>query len=185
MNFDRALNTILYILQRLEETSKTKLLKLLFLIDIEHMAEYNRPITWDRYCRLSDGPIPSYILDVINTLIGKNAGPVSEDDLKVFSNAIEIDIKVIQGEEGAFLSPQRKVDLKEFSESETEVIDAILDKYGNKTAPELIKITHEHPVFKKSFERDIDYSDAISSEKRKEFYKIWEGELRAIRNLLN
>jgi len=57
MDIDKILNVTLYILQKKEEVSKTKLMKLLFLTDFAHLSKYNRPITWDEYHRLPKGPL--------------------------------------------------------------------------------------------------------------------------------
>lgn len=185
MDTDKVLNVILYVLQKRGEVSKTKLMKLLFLADFAHLQKYNRPITWAEYHRLPKGPIPSYLLDIVNTAIGHEAAPVIKEDLKNFCNMVKITKRLIGQREGCFLSPLRQPDMDELSFSEIEVIDEILGKYGNKNAPELIKITHDHPVLKKGKDKIIKYSTALPRGKKKEFFKIWEGELEGIHSILD
>ncbi|OQX51969.1 MAG: hypothetical protein B5M53_09800 [Candidatus Cloacimonas sp. 4484_209] len=186
MDIDKILNVILYILQEKEEVSKTKLMKLLFLIDFAHLRKYNRPITWVEYHRLPKGPIPSYLLDIINTAIGHNAAPVINEDIKNFRNMVKITKRVIGQREGFFLSPLKQPDMDELSSSEIEVIDEILKRYGNKNARELIDITHRHPAWNKNTQdKVIKYSTALPKGKKKEFFKIWESELEGIRSILD
>jgi len=185
MDIDKTLNVVLYILQKEGEISKTKLMKLLFFADFAHLQKYNRPITWDKYHRLPKGPIPSYLLDIVNIAIGNDAAPVSKDDLKKFLKAIKITKRLVGKTEGAFLSSIKQVDMDELSASEIEILDEILKRYGNKNARELIDITHKHLAWKNTQDKVIKYSTALSNGKKKEFFKIWESELEGIRNILD
>lgn len=182
---DKMMNTILYILQKIGEVSKTKLMKLLFLIDFEHMVTYNRPITWAEYHRLPKGPIPSHLLNIVNAVIKNDTTYVSKDVVEYFSNFIKIKKKPIKQTEAAFLSALKQPDMEELSLSEIEIIDKILEKYGNKKASDLIDITHNHPAWKKGQDNVIKYSIALSNNKKKEFFKIWEDELEGIHNIFN
>lgn len=185
MDIDKTLNVILYILQKIGEVSKTKLMKILFLVDFAHLNKYNRPITWDKYYKLPNGPIPSYLLDIINTAIGNAAGPVSNNDLKEVLNAVKITKRSIGKTEGAFLSARKKADMDELSASEIEILDEILKRYGNKNARELIETTHNHTAWKNTQDKVIKYSTTLPNGKKKEFFKIWESELEGIRNILD
>lgn len=183
MNLDKTMNVILYILHKIGEISKTKLIKLIFFADFEHLKKYNRPITWDKYYRLDGGPVPSYLLDLINIAIGRKGITVSKRDKECFLNAVKITKRAFGRNEGAFLSPLRKPDIDEISESDIEIIDYILRKYGHFNARELSVKSHEHIAYKRSSGNRIKYSDGLLGNKKRKFFKVWEDEIEGIRNM--
>jgi len=52
------------------ELSQFDITKTLFLADREHLNKYGRPITFDEYIAMNDGPVPSLAYDVLKDAIG-------------------------------------------------------------------------------------------------------------------
>ncbi len=182
MDINKMLNVTLYILHKLGATSKTKLMKLLFFADFEHIRKYNRPITWAEYRRLPKGPVPSYFLDIINFVIGKKIPYVLDKDVKKFSNVIKVKRGLFGL--GAFLCPLRKPKMEELSQSDKEILDEILKRYGAKNAGQLWRATHRHPAWKRDENNKvIKYSNVFPEGEEKEFFKIWEKDLEEIRTI--
>jgi len=180
MDIKRLLNIILYILDKIDEASKTKLIKLLFFADFEHAKRYNMPILWSKYFRLENGPAPSYLLDIINTSIGKS-DYANEKDVQRFEEVIEIESRKVFDTSAAFLKPLREPDLDDISISEKEVLNYVIKKYGHLNAKQLSKATHDHEAWKnKTDDKRLKYSDAITDAKRKEYFKMWEEDFEAI-----
>jgi len=179
MDISKLFNIVNYILDALGEISKTKLMKLMFFIDFEHTKKYNRPITWSSYHRLPQGPVPSYLLDVINNT--KFAAP---EDVERFRNIVDIRNEKIGRNAATFLKAKKKPVMEEISESEKEVINSILEKYREMNAPQLIKEAHKHIAWKcKTDDKRVKYSDTFEDEGRKEYFKMWEEDFELIYDL--
>jgi len=182
MDFDKTINVILYILNKLGSTSKTKLMKLLFFADFEHMRKHKRPITWSTYYRLKNGPVPSYILDVINTITKQKKLPISETDKTKFMKSIHV-TKEYWGL-ATFLRAIKKPDLDELSISDREIIDEIIKEHGHKNAIQLSNETHKHHAWQtEKNNRIIKYSSAYIEDEEKKFSQVWEKGLEEIKKM--
>lgn len=182
MDFDKTISVILYILNKLGPTSKTKLMKLLFFADFAHMQKFKRPITWSKYYRLIKGPVPSYVLDVINTISKNKELAISENDKKKFMSAIKV-TKEYWGL-ATFLRAIKKPDMEELSISDREILDKIIVEHGHKNAIQLSNETHKHPAWQTDLKsRIIRYSNVFPDGKDKEFSQIWEKGLEEIKKM--
>jgi len=180
MDIKRLLNIILYILNKIDEASKTKLMKLMFFADFEHAKRYNKPILWAKYFRLDRGPAPSYLLDIINTSIGKS-DYANKKDVQRFEEVIKIELRKAFDTDAAFLKPLREPDSDDISKSEKEVLDYVIERYGHLNAKQLSKETHNHAAWKnKTDEKRLKYSDVIVNDRKKAYFKMWEEDFEAI-----
>lgn len=110
-----ALNALAYLQHRIPRLTRLKAFKLLYLADRRHLELYGRPITGDGYAAMKNGPVPSHIYDFVK----KEAG------------------------NGRSLPRLEEPNLDDFSDSEQEVLDEIIKKYGHYTAAQLVRITHD------------------------------------------
>lgn len=120
-------NAILYILNHTSSVSKTKLLKLLYLMEERMALKYHTPFIG----------IPFEVWQ---------AGPVAKDvfvDLSDGPFLLKDFIKIEFKEGATFIKPIANFDDNEFSECEIEMMDEVLSKYGNMTASELVLETHK------------------------------------------
>ena len=120
-------NTIVYIANHIQRLSKTKLLKLLYLMEEYMVKRYHRPFLGIPYEVWQAGPVAK---DVFIDLSGK---PYL---LKNF-------IKTEQKEGYIYIIPVASFSDDEFSECELEMMDDVLKKYGDKTAKQLVEETHK------------------------------------------
>ncbi len=60
VDMNKLKNIMLYLIERVGKApiGKTKLMKLLYYIDFDHMEEYGEPVTWATYRKLDHGPVP-------------------------------------------------------------------------------------------------------------------------------
>ena len=108
-------NAIVYIARHTSNLSKTKLLKLLYLMEERMALKYHVPfIGKDVFIDLSDGPFL----------------------LKDF-------VKTNFHDGGIFVEAITEFDNSEFSECEIAMMNEVLAKYGNMTASELVAETHK------------------------------------------
>lgn len=158
-------NAIIYIADHTEQLSKTKLLKLLFLMEEYMVKRYHvpflglpfevwqaGPVAKDVFIDLSDGPF--LLKDFIKTEVQKDATYIKA--IKPFCD-------------------------DEFSACEMEMMDIIIRKYGDKTAKQLVNEIHQEgslwlnaakrhgllDAFRKGIcnnsDYTIDFSEALSN----------------------
>jgi uncharacterized phage-associated protein len=102
----KAANAVLFVASAIPEVRFHKLLKIIYFADLKHLAMYGRPITGDRYVAMKDGPVASWIYDLLKrnrgkewwdtfevTWLMKNVMPKTVPDLDCFSDS---DIECLQ-----------------------------------------------------------------------------------------
>ena len=118
---------ILYLASRVD-IGKTKLMKLLYLIDFTAYEKTGKPITNDMYEHWVLGPVPNNIWNRFDALL---SGIIKQERENrgsgIYTRLVSI------------ASP----DLSIFTRKEREVIDSIIEKYGNLYQRELVEIVHK------------------------------------------
>ena len=120
-------NAIVYIAHHTTSLSKTKLLKLLYLMEERMALKYHVPFIGIPYEVWQAGPVAK------DVFIDLSDGPYL---LKSF---VVTEFK----DGGTFIKPIADFDDNEFSECEIEMMDEVLKKYGNMTASDLVSETHK------------------------------------------
>jgi uncharacterized phage-associated protein len=119
-------NTIIYFSERIEKLSKTKLLKLLYILDELSIKRSGIPVldlkfkTW-------------------------KFGPVSEDifiELSSEATFLKGYLKKVSEGEHMYIEPAVGFNDDEFSQNDIELMDEVISTFGEKTAKELISYTH-------------------------------------------
>jgi uncharacterized phage-associated protein len=138
---------------------KLKALKLIFFADRYHLRKYGRLVTNDAYWAMDYGPVPSGTKDLaeMTSFLGKQECEYVE---KFLTPARDED----------FFKSKAHVDEGVFSTSDLEALRFAWDKFGNKSAIALFKLTHLYPEWKrheKAFQRKevsrvpISYEDFL------------------------
>jgi len=122
-------NLLILLAERCKPLYHTKMMKLLFLIDQKATLEKGAPLTWLEYKAWKRGPVSQ------DLFYSKNEGH------NKFSNYVHFDKK--DKHNSVLVRPIRDFDDSEFSEWDLEIIEKVLSVYGQKTADELIQVTHE------------------------------------------
>lgn len=120
-------NAIVYIAQHTSNLSKTKLLKLLYLMEERMVLKYHVPFIG----------IPFEVWQ---------AGPVAKDvfvDLSDGPFLLKGFVTTEFRDGGTFIKAVTDFDDSEFSECEITMMDDVLNKYGSMTASELVLETHK------------------------------------------
>lgn len=143
-------NLIILLAKKCAPLYHTKLIKLLYLIDEEAIKERGIPITWLDYKVWQYGPVDQAVFYIRN---------FSEYILSKTTTSLD-------GNTTTIISPRKDFNDDEFSEYDLEIIDKTLAKYQNKTANELVNITHEigSPWDLTKKESDLDFSIANISD---------------------
>jgi uncharacterized phage-associated protein len=121
-------NAMVYILNSTQNTSKTKLIKLLYFIEEHSVKKYKIPFFDIPFEVWQAGPVPKSIYIDIN------------DGLEIFGKFISKEYRKETGY-GCLVAVQEFCD-DEFSENEIELMNTVIKKYGDKTATELVSLSH-------------------------------------------
>jgi uncharacterized phage-associated protein len=124
---DKLGNSMVYIAKRVPSLSKTKLLKLLYLLEEVSVKENKLPFFG----------IPFEVWQ---------AGPVAKDvfiDLDVTPVLFGEYISIKRDDKATYIFAKSDFRDDEFSDNDMEVMNDVIEKYGNKTATQLVKILHK------------------------------------------
>lgn len=66
---ETAINCLLYVVNRLEKADTHKTYKILYFADQKHLAKYGRPIIGDTYVKMTYGPVPSFVKNIVDEQI--------------------------------------------------------------------------------------------------------------------
>jgi uncharacterized phage-associated protein len=155
---------------------KLKLIKLLYLTERESIETRGRPMMYDEYYSLKDGPICTNSLDGLNGRIDK-----------------EIWSRYLDKDRGNVLKASRLVEgeLDELSESDRAIVEAIWQKFGWMTSSQIRNWTHRHcreyidvkggrmPISYRSIGAALGFPDADEIEARVREYRSAEAAIMA------
>jgi len=133
INYQKAIETIIWIAQQKPGIDIYHIAKILFYADKLHVNRYARPITGDHYICMDYGPVPSGIKDLIDKNSWLNPIYLSE-----VSKSIQIDKEPYTNIKA--LRPPR---MDYFSKTDIECLELSLEEYGDKTFDELFELTHD------------------------------------------
>lgn len=108
-----------------------KLLKLLYLADREALIRWGRPITYDAYVSMRNGPVPSRTYD----LISEGVHPDQES----------LWARWISEPEGYAVSLVAECDTDQLSEAEETLLDEIFEEFGHRNRWDLVEYSHALP----------------------------------------
>lgn len=107
---------------------KMALIKLIYLAERESIRQRNRPIIYDEYYSLKDGPICSNALNAIN-------GKIDQD---IWRNYLEL-----QGDRDVFVAPNCPDDFDEISISDSRILESVFAEFGGMSSAQLRAWTHK------------------------------------------
>ena len=93
-NKDVALQAMLYVLSKLGTADMHKVSKILYFADRSHLSKYARSITGDDYIKMSYGPVPSNVYDIMKAVRGDSFLRIHRK-LKLWNNISNSSIRKI------------------------------------------------------------------------------------------
>lgn len=118
-NEDKAINSLFLILNEMEEGCDIhKVCKILYFADQKHLVKWGRPITGDNYIKMTYGPVPSKIKNIIDS-----------------NNNIQ--------RNGNILSTTAQYDTDELSVSEVNCLKESIEENSKLNFNELTKKSHD------------------------------------------
>lgn len=119
-------NAIVLFAERIPDLSKTKLLKLLYLLEEQYIKKYSIPLLGIDFEVWQAGPVAREIF------IDLSQDPV------LFKDFIDTENQ----KDAVYIKPKKSFCDDEFSDNELEMMNFILDHFGRLPAHELVKLTH-------------------------------------------
>jgi len=138
---------------------KTKLTKLFYFADFSHVKNFGIPITYDTYINLEHGPVPSKILNLLNSVIDDPENAILSDTIQINNKEIGTgNMQII-----SCLSDFSESDKKYFSKNELMILENVCRKYYQSTAGQLEDISHREAPWLKTRKLDeIPYALAAA-----------------------
>jgi uncharacterized phage-associated protein len=140
---------------------KIKLMKLFYFLDFDHIRLYGTPVTYDTYYHLDKGPIPSYIMNLINE--------ASEETRSILSDTLNF--RTPPGTRMVQALPVRKFTEKDaamFTDSELKILKEVCNRFKDSTMEQIKKASHnEAPWIETRSSQIIPYSLAAKNPKSK------------------
>lgn len=131
------IESVYYLLSKVGDATKIKVIKLIFLADKYHLIRYGRTVTGDDYYAMEHGPVGSTVKDVLEF----NRFTLADNEYVYAAKLFDkIDEKTLKAK-----SEVSSGDLEMLSESDIEALDFIIEKFGKMTASELRHYTHRYP----------------------------------------
>lgn len=159
MNFlfdeNKAISAVLFIAQALKEQGVSaefhKIFKILYFAEMEHLADWGRPITGDHFVAMEAGPVPSKIYDIL-----KSQRPEKRDDCwytdpgryKDFFEVFNYDV-----------TPKKDPDMDEFSKSDLECLSKSIEENAFLTFGELCDKSHGEAWKGSTPNREMSFMD--------------------------
>lgn len=138
LNKEKAVNSLLFVVNQLEKADAHKTYKILYFADQIHLVRYGRPIIGDTYLKMQYGPVPSFIKYVVDNQITELENVVSK-----------------YGKH--FIKPLKEVNLDYLSESDIECLTESINENKNLVFDDLTDKSHDEAYEKAEWE--IDYFD--------------------------
>lgn len=168
-------NAIVYFLDKdVCNLGTTKLMKLLFYADKEHLNRFGVPIFKHLYSKQQFGPVPMFAYALIQSMNQCETDDV-EEDLKVISEYIDADSSCTGPYSSTHFSKKKEFETDYFSKSELEVLEKISEQFKNHTANEISKESHELSEYSSTSDGSIiNFHKMVDDDSTREYVKYWE-----------
>lgn len=117
-------NTVIYLAERIPQLSKTKLLKLLYILDEISIKKSGIPILNLKYKVWKFGPVSEELF------------------IDLSSESTLLDKFVDKENDGNYIKPKADFNDDEFSDNDIELMNFVINKFGNQSAKDLVSYTH-------------------------------------------
>lgn len=151
INHKKALEVLLYIAQR--ENDLFRIMKYFYIADKEHLAKWGRLISTDDYRAMRHGPVPRVAYDLIKDI--REDRTSEQREVLDLDEAISIKLKNI-------VEPLREPDLECLSKSDTECLDAVIERFKEVNWDGLEELTHDD-AYNKSEGDIINLLDIVAT----------------------
>src|SRR3989344_3375755 len=132
---------------------KTKLMKLFYFSDFNHVKQYASPITYDNYVNLEHGPIPSTIMNLVSVV-------ETDLDLSILGDTISIETRDGSNMKRIVMKGKfTEEDKKYFNKTELKIMEEVAKKFKDSTGKNIEDISHKEAPWRTTKETEnISYT---------------------------
>lgn len=145
LNLKKCIEGIDFLAQARPGLTQYFICKVFYFADKEHLLDWGRPISGDRYIAMEHGPVPSYIYDLL-----KDTGTEPDDVIDDMHARFTV---TRDGNKLKVLSLGNKTEFPNLSASEKSCLQSALDKYASLTFSEVRRISHEDRAYFEAWEK--------------------------------
>ena len=150
-----------YLVHKLGNLYKTKLIKLIFIADRLHFRNYGRTITNDDYQAQKLGPVTLKTLNLIHSVADEDGGA----EISYFKKFLSVKNSE-SSPSRKIISSKEKLDEDVLSQTDIEILNGVVNKFGNMSRDALIQYTHKLPEWKNLYKetegwKEIDLAQFI------------------------
>lgn len=118
--------------------------KIFYFADKEHLMDWGRPISGDKFVAMQHGPVPSYIYDLI-----KDTDTEPDEVVDLFNS--RINVRRVNNK--IHLSSKGTENFSHLSGTDKEYLLDALSKYGNMSFQRVKEITHQDKAYIDAWEK--------------------------------
>lgn len=141
----KAVEAIDFIAQQKPGITQYYIGKVIFFADREHLLDFGRPITGDKFVAMEHGPVPSAIRDLLKADSG-----YPDEMLDYLDSRILIEHKGNK----QLVHSKRANKFPSLSGSDMEYLSDSLTNFGNMSFGDLKNISHQDPAYVAAWEKD-------------------------------
>ena len=186
-SIEKVANAIIFFVEKnIEHFGKTKLMKLMYFADKEHLEKFGRVMFYDNYRKLPRGPVATFTYNIISSK-DANDGDDFKSYIDNFSDFVEIQKKDINQKNSATrFNPKNSFDNTFFSKSEIEILENVAKKYKTYTKEQISEESHSLKEYINTDMNDfINISDMTENKELKEYLNFWKNEHKEFNKMLN
>ena len=147
VNYRKAVELILFLIEEAERrgvyVTTYDIVKSVFVADVAHLNNYGRPISFDNYYAMKDGPVPSAIYELLGDERPEKFTPEfgawplwhKEPSPKDGGNVMK------------FVRPKRSANLRMLSETDISALKEALSLIKAQSFTQTRDMTHEYPAY--------------------------------------
>lgn len=144
-DWQKAIEAIDFIARHKPKITQYYIGKIMFFADREHLLDYGRPVTGDRYVAMEHGPVPSGVRDILKA---------DSDFPDEILDTLNYHISIEHDGNKQMVSSNEKGDLNRLSGSDQEYLLAALKEYSSMSFKQLKNLSHEDSAYQKAWEAD-------------------------------
>lgn len=162
-NYRKTVEVILFLIEEAERrgtyVTAYDIVKSIFVADVNHLNRYGRPISFDNYYAMKDGPVPSAAYELLGDERPEKYGPEF--------GAWPLWHKEPSSADGAramkFIRPKRSSNLRLLSETDTLALKEALSLIKAQSFTQTRDMTHEHPAYIEAWKPDGEKKSYLMS----------------------
>ena len=143
-DWEKAIDAIEFLAEQKPGLTQYYIGKLLFFADREHILDYGRPITGDRYVAMEHGPVPSAVRNLLNGEYPDEVADRLEERVVIETRGNKQHVFAKGGHDGH---------ASRLSGSDKEYLLDAVAKYAHLSFGRLREISHEDPAWVEAWER--------------------------------